>query len=437
MEHIFTAIVFFFDIFILLAFFHQVFERKKAGVSNPVLAACYLIMECSLLLNTKFCPFSGQAAFLFTLFISLFSTFLLTLLYEATFFIRLLVSFIFQLFACLGEFLFSILINGLYPDILSHANSLIAIYMELGSKVVTFFLCLIFCIFHRRISFTHPIRYHIMFLSTPLVSMLIMAASPFDLLVDLQHPSLQNYFYAVLICLILLNVVNFILISYSIKASEQEHELCYMKQQIEYQQNKYIQLGSAYKTNRKVLHDTKKHYFTIQQYLDQQDYDSLNSYLQYAQKDMEQCYVKINTGNLVIDSFVSNFLNVAKENQITFDYDIHVETGLIPLNDYELCIILGNLLDNCLNACVKSGCLLRKVTLEIYTHEHRVFSIHTTNSYQSDPDNRTAYEPNFDHGYGLQNIEAIVTKNHGIYKTDAKEYYEVTIAIPIQVQKKI
>lgn len=435
MEHVFTAIVFFFDIFTLLVFFHQVLDGKKSNIPNSILIFCYLLMEVTLLLNTIFSSFSGQLAVLFTLLLSFFSTFLLSLLYKAGFFMRLLASLIFQLFACLGEFLFSILVNVLYPDILSHANNLIAIYMELGSKIITFLLCLIFCAFYQKASFSHLVRYHIMFLSTPLISILIMAASPFDLLLDIKSTSLQNYFYAVLICLILLNVTNFILISYSIKSSEQEYELRYMKQQMEYQQNKYIQLGSAYKTNRKVLHDTKKHYFTIQQYIDQQDYDSLRSYLQYAQKDMEQCYVRINTGNLVIDSFVSNFLNIAKENQITFHHSIHVDAELIPLNDYELCIILGNLLDNCLNACVKSECLLRRVTLEIYTHEHRVFSIHTSNSYRSDIDGHAGYEPDFNHGYGLQNIEAIVTKNHGIYKTDAKDNYEVTIAIPIRNKK--
>lgn len=60
---------------------------------------------------------------------------------------------------------------------------------------------------------------------------------------------------------------------------------------------------------------------------------------------MEQHYIRINTGNLVIDAFVSNYMTIAQNDNIHFDTKIQIIPSRIPTDDYDPCIIIGNLLD--------------------------------------------------------------------------------------------
>lgn len=68
---------------------------------------------------------------------------------------------------------------------------------------------------------------------------------------------------------------------------------------------------------------------------------------------MEHSFIKINTDNLVIDAFVISQLSLTEQEHIYYETDIHVNTELIPIDNYALYIILGNLLSNSMQECRK------------------------------------------------------------------------------------
>ena len=53
---------------------------------------------------------------------------------------------------------------------------------------------------------------------------------------------------------------------------------------------------------------------------------------------MEQTFNRINTGNLVIDSFVSNYMMLAEHNNIVFKTNIKVDLDNIQISDYDFSI---------------------------------------------------------------------------------------------------
>lgn len=55
----------------------------------------------------------------------------------------------------------------------------------------------------------------------------------------------------------------------------------------------------------------KKHYFYIQEQINKQHFDDLKNYTSTAIQSIEDNYAKYNTGNLVIDSFITNYDNIA------------------------------------------------------------------------------------------------------------------------------
>lgn len=144
------------------------------------------------------------------------------------------------------------------------------------------------------------------------------------------------------------------------------------------------------------------------------EYDRLEEYLNISVNDLEHTYADIHTGNLVIDSFVSNYKTVSNDNSIDFTESICADPGRIPVADYDLCVILGNILDNSLNACMKNT--------------------GTENKIDSSDDSY------FEHGYGLENVRRIVERYHGIMRVVTSDseapLFEVTIIIPIIDPKK-
>lgn len=184
-----------------------------------------------------------------------------------------------------------------------------------------------------------------------------------------------------------------------------------------------------------MLHDTKKHFFYIQNCIEAQHYTDVISYIQNALDHLEQNYSRINTGNLVIDAFVSNYMTIAQNENIQFDTKIQIIPSRIPTDDYDLCIIIGNLLDNSLNATrgIPSP-HPRKIYTELFTTKLE-FIIHIKNTCQpklkSSPASQSTHE--LYHGYGLTNVRSLVKKYDGTYSCFTKDYtFETIIVIPIK-----
>ena len=84
-----------------------------------------------------------------------------------------------------------------------------------------------------------------------------------------------------------------------------------MEDQIRFQKEKYEQLSESYRQSRRIIHDLKKQYFCINEYVDNKEYDKLKTFTSEAVRDIESTYSKYNTGNLVIDSFLTNYDTLA------------------------------------------------------------------------------------------------------------------------------
>ena len=230
----------------------------------------------------------------------------------------------------------------------------------------------------------------------------------------------------------IINIINYYLFDYVIRAQQLKEENHQLEKQLIFQSNKYQQISTTYKSTRSILHDTKQHFFYLDHCIEQENYSSLKNYLPNAIKKMENAYTRINTGNLVIDAFVSNYSAIAESEGISFKTDIKLQLEHIPINDYDLCIILGNLLDNCMNA-------VRAITIpqnkEIFVHlftKEGNFVIHITNTFNNtniDNEKSSLY-----HGYGCKNIENITTKHNGSYTFYTEENtYTAVVSLPFSI----
>ena len=217
-----------------------------------------------------------------------------------------------------------------------------------------------------------------------------------------------------------------------VKALEQQ-----AKMQYEYylaQTEKYNQLSSAYKATRSVVHDTKKHLFYIKDCIKNNTLDNIDNYIDTSVADIENSYSRINTGNLVIDAFISNYINMAKAEGIQLNTNIKINAKTIPVKDYDLCIIIGNLMDNSFNAVRKiTNANSRHINIDLYTDDFQ-FVVHVKNTRVAvDAEKEKKIDPNeYYHGYGITNIINTSDKYKGVYSCYTEsEIFETIIIYPI------
>ncbi len=126
-------------------------------------------------------------------------------------------------------------------------------------------------------------------------------------------------------------------------------------------------------------------------------------------------------------------LSAARESGIVLRTDAELPEGL-DLNEFDLTVILGNLLDNACEACAALMGAEPYIELSLrYRPEYLV--IHIANPYMPVPEGgrRTEKPDPENHGYGLKNVEYFVNKHEGLMeiKRDGG-LFAVDIALPVK-----
>lgn len=419
------------DLGALVLYFYIFMKKRKKYIPFPFLIASFILDELVILFITEI--LSSNISFyagIIRLLISLFTTFLLTLFFESSFINRFFFAISFQAIIALSEFIAQIIAQNYinFPeDSLTKISDLISF---LTSPISLFFIILVSILFSKKNIYI-SVQHLVLLLIAPVIT--IFTAFNRNVL----ESSLENQLsYAFLITgFILINYANFFLLILSAKSFNEKEKINHIIQQNEYQQEKYTQLSSAYKKLRKYQHDTKKRFMYINDCIHNENYDAVIPYLESSLEELNSSYSRINTGNLVIDSFVSNYLLLSEDNGIDFKPDLQIDSSLIPINDYDLSIVLGNLLDNAINACngVQSP---DKKYINLYIHtdlESDQFIIHLINSMHQ---KTVSDKDNIIHGYGLINVKEHIEKLFGIMNSkENKNEFETTVIIPLTPPK--
>lgn len=417
-----------FDMFTIMLYFNHVLKERVESISLPFYWIGFILMELILELN-MFISSGNYSLFkaLITLSVSTITTFALTFFYHANLRHRIFVATSFQVYACLGEFEFATILSYLNPSIFEIPGLLQETIITFGAKIITFLLvCITNIIFNHK---SKPItfKYSLLLLLTPIVSLTVMVSFPANALTNMDYGKYSLIAFA---GLLLLNIVNYYLLESVLESYDLNEKLKTIGAQLLYQSEKYQQLSAAYRSTRSIVHDTKKHMFYIQSCVDNREYDKIVGSINTLITDLESKYIKINTGNLVIDTFVGNHMTLAERENIKFTTSIKVVIDDIPVEDYDLCIILGNLLDNSLQACKKiENPEERIIFVQIATTE-KFFVIHIVNPLVPKELLQDTKSALF-HGYGIENVKRLTDKYQGTYTCIEEDTYDTSVIIPI------
>ena len=197
----------------------------------------------------------------------------------------------------------------------------------------------------------------------------------------------------------------------------------------------YAEVKSVYMNMRGWRHDYHNHLQSLKAYLQLGQYEEADAYLFELEKDLDSVDALVKSGNLMVDAILNSKLTIAKQKQIHVQCKAHVAKH-IAIRDIDLCVIIGNLLDNAIEACEK--CEEKKtIKLKFVIEENLIFlSVKNTCSHPiiySDNEIKTSKkdEPEM-HGIGIKNIIQIIEKYNGEYviKNENNEF-SFSIIIPL------
>jgi len=116
------------------------------------------------------------------------------------------------------------------------------------------------------------------------------------------------------------------------------------------QQTQYDQLLRYMDQIRTARHDLRHHWEAVRAYLDAQDPEGLRSYLDAYGKELPVNTQQLFCKNLAVNAVLNFYAETSRREQIEFTANMNLPDTL-PVSEPELCALLGNLLENALDAC--------------------------------------------------------------------------------------
>ena len=227
-----------------------------------------------------------------------------------------------------------------------------------------------------------------------------------------------------LIHIIIFHLYEVLLLSYQDKLSSAVYE----------QERKYYYTQCNYmaKNEEEIMrmkHDMKNHLLALSEYFKACESEQGEAYISelIGEKLSDRNDRWSNTGNMAIDSVINFKLNEANNKKVIVHADISAPNDL-QLEASDITVIIGNLLDNAIQAVMKLPEEQRKINTLLQYDKGRLF-IKIENSFDGNikkKDSRfETIKTGANHGYGMKNVERILEKYEGCvqYEHDDHMFY--------------
>lgn len=175
------------------------------------------------------------------------------------------------------------------------------------------------------------------------------------------------------------------------------------------------EIQNMYRQVRGWRHDYRNHIQNMKIQLAEGNYEKLDSYLSELADDLNTVDTVIKTGNVMADAILNSKLSAAEKLNIALNVKANIPED-IPLSDVELCAVMGNLLDNAVEACASLPERERFLRIYIGTLKN-LFYLSVQNSAGEVKKSGGTYlstkKDSENHGYGIFRIDRIAKKYGG------------------------
>ncbi len=195
----------------------------------------------------------------------------------------------------------------------------------------------------------------------------------------------------------------------------------------------YQEVDTMYRQIRGWRHDYRGHIQTMKAYAAQGDLEAIKKYLDMLDTDLNTVDLAVKTGNAMADAILNSKISLAKSKHIPVQADAHIPVEL-KMSALDLCVILGNLFDNAIEASLSLPEEERMIRVYMDmkgTQLYISFTNFTAGGKLNKAGGRFQTTKGEGHGFGLVRIDAIVERLDGYLSRNSEEgAFTTEILIP-------
>lgn len=194
-----------------------------------------------------------------------------------------------------------------------------------------------------------------------------------------------------------------------------------LKKEIEH----YKSMAEQFKNQVNVRHDMKNHLISLSALAENNEWEKLSDYLSKICAAGLIENNTIDTGNSIINALINIKRRIAADKSIKFFCDMNIKQ-LLAADEYDLCVIFGNILDNAIRAAEDAK---DEQFVSVRTEAVKNYLvINVINSAADLPDRFDVQN----YGTGLMNVRKTVEKGKGIMEIRTNSgCFEISILLPL------
>lgn len=196
----------------------------------------------------------------------------------------------------------------------------------------------------------------------------------------------------------------------------------------------YSEVDNMYRKMRGWRHDYRNHIQTMKVLASEGDLDALKKYLDKLDEDLNTVDVVVKTGNKMTDAILNSKISLAKSKGINVIADAKVPVEL-KMSDIDLCIVMGNLFDNAIEASLALPEQERLIRLYMdikNTQLYMCLTNFTSVKKLKKQGGRYVTTKGEGHGFGLVRVDDIIERYGGYISRNSEDgAFTTEIMLPV------
>ena len=196
----------------------------------------------------------------------------------------------------------------------------------------------------------------------------------------------------------------------------------------------YSEVDNMYRKMRGWRHDYRNHIQTMKVLAAEGDLDALKKYLDKLDEDLNTVDVVVKTGNKMTDAILNSEISLAKSKGINVIADAKVPVEL-KMSDIDLCIVIGNLFDNAIEASLALPEEERLIRLYMdikNTQLYMCLTNFTSVKKLKKQGGRYVTTKGEGHGFGLVRVDDIIERYGGYISRNSEDgAFTTEIMLPV------
>lgn len=187
------------------------------------------------------------------------------------------------------------------------------------------------------------------------------------------------YMLVVVTIILLINICTYYLYGKVQNYVAQSMNNQFMDEQIKSYIQQYKELEKMWIELREFRHDQRQQYILEQAYLERGEYDKLRECYKTSIDILNADKMPVKTGNIIFDTIINYKIRNAEKEKIKFITELSIPTDL-RVNEKDIYVIIGNLLDNAIEAVKNVDETGREIFLKI-KYDYGCLFINVSNAY--------------------------------------------------------